>query len=379
MKKQAIMAMSIGITAMLSIMSSSVAYAAPVDNTASDNTAEVVADSEVSVDDLSDEAITDAAIKMAEQITNQNTDSDAVNIEDRFGTSGHEEIEVSENKVIMPNITRDGMTLLYWSNTPDGSGERYEIGSEYVIGTDAEVYAIWSENEFTFNLNDETVVNKKTDDGMFMNAISGFEKGDVLDVTPETLGMTYAFNNASDDCEYEFKAIEATNSKLTDEGKVIVESSDFMVVYQLTVTKDGKDVATSKVSVNFADVNVDVDSDDVYADGTFEFTLDGNTATVDTGKEVSFDFTKTVKSGIVELAPEALGLDATAYGINGAASIKLDLEDIKADSENDIITSLSSAKVSSGDKFKASYKATVEDANGNYLASANVTVNFTVK
>ena len=58
MKKQAIMAMSIGITAMLSIMSSSVAYAAPVDNTASDNTAEVVADSEVSVDDLSDEAIT---------------------------------------------------------------------------------------------------------------------------------------------------------------------------------------------------------------------------------------------------------------------------------------------------------------------------------
>lgn len=89
-----------------------------------------------------------------------------LDIEDRFEDNVEKRVKIDSEedaeKVVIPDIKRDGYTLKYWSNKKDGSGKKYNVGDTYVVGTDPMLYAIWEKDG---DDNEETSENVQTSSG----------------------------------------------------------------------------------------------------------------------------------------------------------------------------------------------------------------------
>ncbi len=201
-------------------------------------------------------------------------EGEAVVVEDRFEDNEDQDVVINDVElIVLPRLVRDGYTHLYWSNTPDDTGDRYDIGSEYEIGKDSDIYAIWSENEFVYNLDTvefesegktyntpQTITVKGTDEGKFENNVF-VGTVEEFDASAAANAISVSFNNIKDDEEYVIEVAEVEGGDL-NENIITPTDKTLKVKYNVSVertdpeTEVKETIVTSSVTVNY-DVNIE--------------------------------------------------------------------------------------------------------------------------
>ncbi len=227
------------------------------------------------------EAVEDEKVDVADEAAGyEDTETVAVEIEDRFDDDTDLVIVDDLDKVILPNIKKEGYTLKGWSNSLDDDGTMYDVGEEYEIGTDEDIYTVWEENEYVFTLTSEAdgektekeLRLKNTETGMFEDPIE-IKKDMHIDVSAENIGLEMEV--AGNDYKYKIFPSDVSSAVLEDEDTVIpsVLEGDvyesFIVTYTAEAYEDEELVTSSKVDVMFTFIEEEV-KDNKKADETSE-------------------------------------------------------------------------------------------------------------